>query len=537
VKGCLSVFLGLLVLGLIFQIFALSWPVCLPTVLFALGWFLTFSTNPIKKAGHSLFGPIAIGLLLTSALLVLINLASPSADAIGQSERLLIHLDNILHSWGKLTPISFTGAMIALLGVTFWIPSVKAISRFFLFKKWVSRVAAIVGAATSFTLFTNVAVVQPRVPAIYLKVEAVYRSSKAKEQKEIDRYLSAKAIELAFKNQSIDREYVEALFDAISAVPYMDRIDKNSLAGYVAEHIADERSPSSIEMLSNEAQSVPDGYSLDAGIGKMPIGPADKEEVSLRREDCLELFDNQLAGEKVATQFADQAVQAAKESLSYGSEQTKDIAWAFVDRLIGEESQVVNEFARPFINKVLDAYFDKYTQPLIQKQSELIKRLLTRPGGGASLASSVHGEVRSGLGLMGTTEASLAREAVHEAADAARAAATYAQEGDSEKSNAEFARAQESSSRALKDAKLSKEASESLSKLAEGLSLDSEALSTQISATAAVEAIQAARMATEAAEAVRLAESTKKAVQAANAARTAEETAEAVKTLLKVIPK
>ena len=69
-RGCLIVLGVVITLGIYITILRLTWPVCLPTVLAAAGWFFTgVSKGSFKSAAHELLGPITIGLLFLSPFL------------------------------------------------------------------------------------------------------------------------------------------------------------------------------------------------------------------------------------------------------------------------------------------------------------------------------------------------------------------------------------------------------------------------------------------------------------------------------------
>jgi hypothetical protein len=172
-KGCLLFLCVLLALCTVIVILALTWPICLPAGLATAGWFFTArSKKPINSAVHAVLGPVTIGLLFVSALLLLFNLTSAPANVVGYTERTLVFLDNQLPSWSKLSPRVFVIVIVCLMACTYWLPRLKLISKFAAFNKFSSKATATLGAATSFTFFPNDAVVQPKLPAIYAKIEA-----------------------------------------------------------------------------------------------------------------------------------------------------------------------------------------------------------------------------------------------------------------------------------------------------------------------------------------------------------------------------
>jgi hypothetical protein len=515
----------LVVLCTVIVILAQTWPICLPAGLAAAGWFFTArSKRPITSAVHAVLGPVTIGLLFVSALLLVFNLVQPPAHVVGYTERTLVFLDNRLPSWSKLSPGAFVVVVACLIAFAHWMPRLKLITKFAAFNKFSSKATAALGAATSFTFFSNVAVVQPKLPAIYVKIEAVYRNSKEGERMAVDRFLAARAVQRALmREESSEREYYRFLLDGIAAIPTMNLPSKQSLAGYVAQQL-------------NYDTKLP-----------VRIGGPEIDATPLPHRAALTMLDGQQASEKAASDFADEAVKAAKETLDFGNDKLKDIAWSFVDKLIGAQADAVDQFARPFIDKIIDKYFEEYAEPIVTKRAEAVRHLFEHPGSGASAAKvAANAETQSALALMNAREAELARNAANQALKAVKAAEINANNGNTVAADAELASAERASDQALKSADLARAAAESMTKVPEALMAPNEARA----ATIAIGAAQGVRLAAETAEAARVAESTAQAleaakaakgaleaVEAAKAARIAAEAAEAAKVLLRAIPK
>jgi hypothetical protein len=529
-KGCLTVVVGLVVLGIVINILRLTWPVGLPAGLAAVGWFFTVgSKQPIKSAVHAVLGPVTIGLVLVAVLLVLFNLTSPPADVVGSAERALVYLDNWVPSWSKLSPGAFVVALACLLVLTYWMPRLKLITHFLAVNKFFSRATAALGAATSFTFFSNVAVVQPKVPAIYLKIEAVYRNSTDGKRQAVDRFMAAKAVQRALISQEPSgSDYCRFLLDSIAAIPTMDLVSKQSLAGYVAQQLYHD-------------------MKLPVNIGSQGI-----DTTSLPHRSALTMLDGQLATERTASTLADEAAKATKELLSkilgLGNDKLESIAWSFVDKLIAEQAYAVDRLARPFIDKIVDKYFEKYTDAIVTKQAEAVRHLLEHPGSTPADTKVVaNSQTRSAMALMSTREAELARDAAHQALDAAETAKKAANSGDIVAADAELAKAERASAQALKAADLAKAASESLTKVSETLrAVPNQALTATIAIGAAesaqgvlittetAEAAKVARSVAQAVEAAKLAKSAAQAVEVAKSARGAAEAVEAAKVLLRI---
>lgn len=419
------------------------------------------------------------------------------------------------HSGTLVRPPSvFVVFIVCLIALTYWMPRLKLIARFAALNKFSSKATVALGAATSFTFFSNIAVVQPKAPAIYHKIEAVYRKSKEGESKAVDRFLAAKAVHRELTSQEpSEREYYRFLLDG-AAVPTMDRVSKQSLAGYVAQQLFHDM--------------------------KLPVKGEKSgiEALSLPRRSALTILDKQLAIEKTASDFADEAVKAAKESLNFGNDELKSIAWSFVDTLIQGQADAVDQLARPFIDEIIDTYFEKYTDPIVTKQAEAVRHLFEHPGTGPNAArAAANGETQSAMALMNSRETKLARDAGHEAHEAALAAMRYANSGETERADVELANAERASAQALKDANLAKAAAESMTNASQALKAAPKEAGAAMSAIGLVEAAQAVRIAAETEEAVKIAESAAQAVKTAKAAKGAAEAAEAAKLLLKEIPK
>jgi hypothetical protein len=510
--GYLRILGIVILLGILINLFQLTWPVCLPASFAAVGWFITLrSRKPINSAAHAVLGPITIGLLLVSGLLLLFNLASTSPDEIGYVERSLIYLDNGVPSWSKLSPLAFVVVIICLTALAYRMPRLKLIAEFVAVNKFSSKATIALSAATSFTFFSNIAVVQPKVPAIYLKIDAVYRKSKEGQRKAVDRFLAARAVQRALTSlEPSEDEYCRLLLGGIAQIPTMEPVSKQSLAGYLAQQL-------------------------------YPVLPAEESVIEappFSHRSALTMLDDQLAAERAANDFADEAAKAAKESLSFGNNELKSIAWSFVDKLIGQQAGAVDQLARPFIDEIIDKYFDKFTDPIVTKQAEAVRHLFEHPGSGSSAAkAAANRETQSAMVLMSAREAELARDAAHQSLEAAQAARMGANAGDTARADADLANAERASARALKDADLAKVASQSITTISRAVGEQPEETRVAISAIGAIEAAQGVQIATETAEAAKVAESAVEAVEAAKAARGAAEATEAAKVLLNAIPK
>jgi hypothetical protein len=296
----------------------------------------------------------------------------------------------------------------------------------------------------------------------------------------------------------------------------MNLASKQSLAGYVAQHLY---------------------YGMKPPVS---IGEPAIDATPLPHRAALTMLDGQQASERVASEFADEAVKAARETLDFGSDKLKDIAWSFVDKLIADQADAVDQLAKPFIDKIIDKYFEEFTDSIVTKRAEAVRRLFEHPGSGASaMKVAANGETQAALGLMNARESELARDAASRALKAAEIAKIHANNGNTVAADAELASAERASDQALKSADLARAASESIMKVPEALRAPNEARD----ATIAVGAVGGVRIATEAAEAAKMAESTAQALEAAKAAKSALEAAEAAraaeaaKMLLKAIPK
>jgi hypothetical protein len=247
-------------------------------------------------------------------------------------------------------------------------------------------------------------------------------------------------------------------------------------------------------------------------------------------------LDKQLASEKAATWFADEAVKAAKESLSFGKDELRDIVWAFVEKLIGQQAEAVDQLVRPFVDEISDEYLEKYIDPIVERRAAAVRRLFQHAGTGtADVETAANSAMRSAIELMNSTETRLARDAAEQAVQAAKAAQSYSASGDMERCDAELGVAERASVQAVKAADFARSASEAM--LASNtLKAESGAVA-EVSAIRAAEVARAIHTAAEAAEAAKAAKATLEAVEAAKATKNAEKAAEAAKLLLKAIPK
>jgi hypothetical protein len=514
IKGCLGIFVVILILGIVVQIFRSTWPVCVPASIAAAGWLMTRkSPNLILNAIHALLGPVTIGLLIVSTLLLIFNQISTPAGVISHTERALVFADNKVPSWTKLSPLGFFAALFGLTGLAYWRAHLKSVTRFFQLKTFLSRGISILGAATSFSFFTNVAIVQPRVPNIYLKIDAVYRHSKEGQEKAIDRFLAARAVQRALTNPtSSTLEFCNAMFESIAGAPMMDSAAKRVLASYNATELHQKAG------LSGEFRDV--------------------STVPLSHGTALSTLDEQLATEKAANGFAEEAVKAAKESLNFGNDALKEVGWSFLDELIGEQAAQLSQFAKPLADKILDKYFEHYTEPIIERQAEVVRGLFRRSRTGfATAQAAAKNEVQAAMALMSQKEAELAQNAAHKALDAAHSAKSASDAGDTDAADGALSKAEEASAQATRDANLAKTSTTSLSHLTDALKTSSTQTQIAIAAVGAADAAKALRNAAEVEEAIKTAKAAAQILEDAKAARSAAEAAEAAKALLRVIPK
>jgi len=514
-KGCLNSFLVILAISLVVQLGILTWPVCVPAAIAGAGWFFTGKSKKLAlTAIHKLLGPVTIGLLVVAALVLSFDQISEPAGIVGYTERALVFADNKLPTWTKFTPLRFILTLLGLTALAYWHAQLKAVTRFFQFKSYLSRGTAILGAATSFTFFTNVAVIQPRLPAIYQKIEAVYRHSKEGQQKAVDRFLAARAVQRALATPgSSTLESCNALVSGVANAPLMDTATQRVLAAYTAVDLHQKAG------LSGDFQ--------EAAAASLP------------HESALNALDEQLVTEKAANSFADEAVKAAKESINFGNDALKEVGWSFLDGLIGEQAGQVSRLAKPLVDKILDKYFEYFAEPMIEMKAKSIQELFHRwETSFATPQAAARNEVQSAMALMSEREAELARNAAHEATQAARTAKSASDAGDTRAADKALRDAEEASVRATKNADLAKSATRSLSKLTDVFpAASSTQTQVAIAAAGAAEAAKAMRAAVEVEDAIRAAKSAAQALEDAKAVQSAAEAAEAAKTLLRVIPK
>jgi hypothetical protein len=383
-----------------------------------------------------------------------------------------------------------------------------------LVKKWVGKTTAALSAATTFTFLTNVAVVQPKVPYVYNKIEVLYRKSKERQAEAVYRYLAAKAVERGLSNlQSPERSYFEYLVEGVAVVPTMDVAEKKVLANYTASQLRYE-------------------------VG-LPIGTEDTQIVvaDLPHGDALNLLDGQLTTEKAAARFAGQAVKAAQESLSFANDALKDLGWSFVEGLIGEQAAEISRLAKPFVDKILDKYFENYTEPIITRQAEAVQHFFQHSETGEAAKALARGETRSAMALMSLSEANQARNTARQALESAQNASMDIKAGNDEKAQLELSDAERASTNSQKYAEFAKAAANSLKDTEQALLTGPDQTRVVVAAAEAAEAARALRVAADAEEAIKIARMTEQVVEDARAAKNAAEAAEAAKTLLRAIPR
>jgi hypothetical protein len=514
-KGCLAFLLGLFILGLLARLLKATWPVCAPAAAVAIAWFSTRnSKHAVKSAIHDVLGPIMAGLLLVCSLLLLFSATDPSPDAVNYAERALVHVDSRAPEVAKLSLLRFSVVMVLLTSIAYFFPKTQSVTRFALVKKWIGRTTATLGAATTFTFFTNVAVVQPKVPDVYNKIEVLYRRSKESQAKAVDRYLAAKAVKRGLSNlQTPERSFLEYLLEGVSAVPAMNGAQKKVLASYTASQLH-----------------------YDIGL---PIGAEDTHIVvaDLPHRDALKMLDDQLTTEKTASRFADQAVKAAEESLAFGNDALKDLGWSFVEGLIGEQGAEISRLAKPFVDQILDKYFEKYTEPIVEQQAETVRHFFLHSETEEAAKVLARSKTRSAMALMSFSEARSAQDTARQAMDSAQNAKTDFRAGNDDKAQMELTDAEHATTNSQKHAELAKAAANSLKDGEQTLLTGSNQVRVDVALGEAAEAARSLRAAAQAEEAIKMARTTAQVLEDARAAKNAAETAEAMKTVLRAIPK
>jgi hypothetical protein len=528
-KGCLRILLGLSIIALVIELFVFTLPVSLPAGLAGAAWIFTSrSQTPVRSAVNDVLGPVTLGLLLLCTLQLFFNVTSQNENVIGTAERVLVYFDNAVPSWSKLSPVRFASAMILLISATYLRPHLKLVTRFVSANKISSKATAVLSAATSFTFFSNVAVVQPYSPDVYRKIEAIYRHSRNEQIKSVDRFLAAKAIERALTNQHPSAlDYCRLLIGGIAVVPAMDVASRRSLAEYSAQWL---------------------GH--DATAMNTVVQPG--FDVVLPHPRAVSILDTQLSAERQASELADEAAKATRElfskMLGIGSGELKDVAWSFVDTLLSERTAVIEQITRPFADKIVDKYLDKYTDPFVTQESNAVRRLFEHPtNDSTALKEIVSRDTQSAMALMNRVEAASAAQAADTARKAAEAAKTAITSGDTSLADAKLAEAERSATQALKAADLSKAASSSMS-LAKMAPAQAGATATMAVGAVNVardvelakdlaEGARATKAAADAVEAAKIAKAAAEAVEAARAARIVAEAGEAAKLLIKVVPK
>lgn len=505
-NGCLLTVLGLICLGILINIGRLTWPVCAAAVVAAGLWLITarYQSAPMRAA-TAVSGSVAIGLGLLSLLLLIFNLNSPSQelDAIRISERILVYLDNRLPKWTDLSIAQFTLILLALLVASWLFPDRRLLARYSWTSGFLHRAALVLAGASAFTFFTNVAIIHPKGPRTYLRIDALLRKSADAERKSIEHFLSARAlIQYLQQPGSVGATGIIALAGAILNVPEMDLSGKVRLADYTA-HLA---------MGAPEiVQRAP----------RTRVAP----------ELAVATLDLQTEKELIAAQHAEEAIEAAhlvlEKASDIASDPVKKIVWALVEGLINAQGIALPPLTDIYMDEVIDNYSERIAEPIAENIGARFNKMF---GGHQSVGVTAQRTVAAAIPIMAERETGAAMLFSASAQRAATNASAAARDDDEERLEKALAEAQKESSRAIKAAEFAQSASRAAGEIGRDVRNASIAGGVVAGALDAAELATAAKAAAEATEAARAA---KAAVDAAEATKTLAAAAD----VLRAIPK
>jgi hypothetical protein len=198
--GCL----GILVLALVGVCLWLTWPVWTILAASAGGWWLVRKREDWwGRATATILASTSFGVATICALLFVFNAFKHTVEPrwVYELETTLVTLRIWIRQKTSLTLPSFVAVVTALVVLSYALPRLKAVSRFFTVRTWVSKTVVALVAATSFSFFSQVPLERFAVDAHERLLDEYrwsidrYRVLLREEWNEVGRYLAAAYVE------------------------------------------------------------------------------------------------------------------------------------------------------------------------------------------------------------------------------------------------------------------------------------------------------------------------------------------------------
>jgi hypothetical protein len=426
VKGAVAGFLlsipfVILLIGLLysFQHLALAWPAVGYLIAAAVALFLVRnSSNPWMRAAKGMLIPAVIGFAILSVLLIAMNWPTdaPRGDDVARIEHQVLWL-------AKSVPVSLTAGwpklliLIILIAVIRFAPAAQLVSRYVGLATIVRRIAAGLALATSFSFFTNDAVLGERARTAEERVAVAISRLEQQQRDALGKYLAVRVLNEALKTVGTsDAKYVFTLLTEVKETPDLTTRGRLHLASELGRQIAAE--------------------------AMMPV-PSDAEPAELDRLEIRNRSRETLAAEMSRAEVTRrqplpprEQVKAFEEMLTMASVEARRplelLLNAFLDGILDQESSELSRQGRIYVRNVADRYVDGLLKPYIQAEASRFQYVLSRRASvfAERAGAFVERVVTSPRDVVGRTIVYLAVEKPKKLIDAAHGALYVAQESD-----------------------------------------------------------------------------------------------------------
>jgi hypothetical protein len=363
-------------------IVANAWPVCAWCGVAAATYAVCRRReNAWAKAATSIAGPSAIGFSILTACLVVFNLFLTGSDLprlVSRTELVLLHLSRALPAWTKLALWQLVLILCGLVLVNRFVPSISLVPKFLRATKLLARCTATLAAASSFSFFTNDAVLGAAVAGPQARLTARYLQSQQRERDHLERYLLVRT--RAEVLHALPPQQQAVLVDVHHTLSLVEHRSPSAASEIVKTIARDHFRQAPSSSTESVAQRAPSDKSAT-------VGPLHVLDMSPPPEELTEDPDTVLASqeerEAAARQLADNAQKALEEAMKalvgIGTKSSVTLVHALLDPLLEAVSLPAAPELASFVDKVSDEYVKQVVDPFVKKWSTSLAKTLPQP--------------------------------------------------------------------------------------------------------------------------------------------------------------
>ncbi len=362
------------------------------------------SSNPWAKAAKSLtlsatigFGALTASLWVFNLLLWNRDLASP----VSRFELFLLRLSILLPSWTKLNWWRLVLVLCMLLIVNRAVPTLKVVTRFLWVKKIAARATAALAIVTSFSFFTDDALLGNIAGDLHGRLTVQYTASRQKERQQLARYLATRIEEEAIRDLPKDhRRYIANVIKRVSATEKLSIEAKVELV----------RSEGARFTERPAEPAVPDFSSDQPPAGELERTPESTIARQTRQEEAAkDLADTE---ERTALQ------EIVGSVIGAGTGELKQLATEYLHAAFGVPASLLLVTVDRYLDQRIDTSLNAVTDPLVKKSAASLQAKIHRrqqlSGDSADEAAivvreAIRGYIARARGLADDADAALAR--------------------------------------------------------------------------------------------------------------------------------